>query len=288
MSSNYNISHLFNVKDLVVVITGGGRGLGLIFANALDQNGAKAVYIVGRNEETLQQAAKNAVNGSLIPVAADIGDQASIKVLADRVKAVHGYVNAVIANAGIVCTGTPLALWSSLIPGPRSKIAVTASEFAESFMKAGMADFTNTMHVNTTGTFFTVLSFLDLLVEGNKKGNVTQKSQVIILTSAAGFARNFPGIGYATSKAALTYLSKSLSTMFGPYGVRVNNLAPGKLSTEEYQLNSYSMIQGYYPSDMSESGSAFLAGPGVDATQEGAVSKVSLTLLCPRQAVLLY
>ena len=48
MPISNKIEDLFNVKGLVAVTTGGGSGLGLYAARALDANGAKAVYIVGR------------------------------------------------------------------------------------------------------------------------------------------------------------------------------------------------------------------------------------------------
>ena len=48
MPPKNNVQNLFNINGLVAVITGGGSGLGLYAARALDANGAKAVYIVGR------------------------------------------------------------------------------------------------------------------------------------------------------------------------------------------------------------------------------------------------
>jgi NAD(P)-dependent dehydrogenase (short-subunit alcohol dehydrogenase family) len=47
MPPKNDMQDLFSVKGLVAVITGGGSGLGLYAARALDANGAKAVYIVG-------------------------------------------------------------------------------------------------------------------------------------------------------------------------------------------------------------------------------------------------
>jgi NADP-dependent 3-hydroxy acid dehydrogenase YdfG len=58
--SSLDAASLFGVKGLVAVITGGGTGIGLMLAKALEHNGAK-VYIIGRRLETLQNAAKEAV-----------------------------------------------------------------------------------------------------------------------------------------------------------------------------------------------------------------------------------
>lgn len=54
-------TEVFDVSDCVAVITGGGTGMGLMMAKALEANGAK-VYILGRRLETLQEAAKQAVS----------------------------------------------------------------------------------------------------------------------------------------------------------------------------------------------------------------------------------
>jgi len=58
--SSTNVANLFGVKGLVAVITGGGSGIGLMMAKALEENGAK-VYIIGRRLEVLEGAAKQAV-----------------------------------------------------------------------------------------------------------------------------------------------------------------------------------------------------------------------------------
>nr|POE53241.1 hypothetical protein CFP56_28465 [Quercus suber] len=49
---------LFHVRGVVAVITGGGSGLGLYAARALDANGARAVYIIGRRESILAAAVR--------------------------------------------------------------------------------------------------------------------------------------------------------------------------------------------------------------------------------------
>lgn len=86
MPANNKIQDLFNVQGLVAVITGGGSGLGSYAARALDANGAKAVYIVGRREEVLQEAAKTGVNGSIKPIVGDVSDKASLTKIVEQIR----------------------------------------------------------------------------------------------------------------------------------------------------------------------------------------------------------
>jgi len=100
MATN-KIQDLFNVRGLVVVITGGGSGLGLYAARALDANGAKAVYIIGRREETLREAAKTGVNGTIKPIVGDVSDKKSLQKIVDQIRDEQGFVNLLFANAGV-------------------------------------------------------------------------------------------------------------------------------------------------------------------------------------------
>lgn len=92
-----------------------------------------------------------------------------------------------------------------------------------------MEDFTAVYNVNTTAVFYNVIAFLELLDNGNKKGNMgSVKSQVVTTSSIAGFNRNArAGFAYISSKAAVTHIMKVLSTFMVPYGIRFNVLAPG-------------------------------------------------------------
>lgn len=90
-----------------------------------------------------------------------------------------------------------------------------------------MEDFTATYTLNCTAVFYTVLAFLELLDEGNKKKNYL-KSQVIATASTAAYLR-VPRAGYAytSSKTAVVSLMKSLSTFCVPWGIRFNTIAAG-------------------------------------------------------------
>ncbi|KAK5941247.1 hypothetical protein PMZ80_006524 [Knufia obscura] len=225
MAPTNKAQDLFNVNGLVAVITGGGSGLGLYAARALDANGAKAVYVVGRREETLQAAAKTGINGTIKPIVGDVSDKASLQKVVEQVRQEQGFVNLLFANAGI---GGPRHA-SDLPEKP------TIKQFQEVVFKPEMDDFTKTLHVNNTAVFYTAVAFLELLDEGNKKRNVPQDSQILVTSSVAGFSRFLASsFAYSTSKAAVNHLVKMLSTFFSQNGfkIRANVIAPGLYPSE--------------------------------------------------------
>ncbi|KAE8453272.1 hypothetical protein EG329_011339 [Mollisiaceae sp. DMI_Dod_QoI] len=246
--SELDINNLFGVKGIVAVITGGGTGLGLYVAKALDANGAKAVYIVGRREETLKKAASQAINGSIIPLTGDVTSKSSLASISERVQKEQGFINVLFANSGII--GVEMSKTS--LPKDRKP---TLKEFKDAMWEPSIEDFTQSYHVNVSGVFYTSLAFLELLDEGNKRGNVEQKSNIIVTSSIAGFSRAVAaGVSYSASKAGTNHLVKLLATYFGDYKIRVNGIAPGM-----------------FPSEMTAGQSAFQGDK--DPTKEGGLSK---------------
>ncbi|CAL3962648.1 unnamed protein product [Diplocarpon coronariae] len=165
---SFEIGNLFGIKGIVAVITGG--------------RSAKAVYIVGRRKESLEKAAAEAGNGSIIAVQGDVKSKESLEAVAEGMKKEQGSINVLFANSGVI--GFKEAVW-----GP------------------SVEEFTHAYHVNVSGVFYTALPFLELLDEGNKQGDVEQKFNIIVTTSIAGFSRKLSaGFAYSTSKARTTHL----------------------------------------------------------------------------------
>lgn len=188
-----------------------------MMAKALAQNGARKVYIVGRREEKLKEAAA-LYPGIITPLQGDVCDQDTLKAMADRVKAEVGYINLLVANAG-----KPGPMLETLKP------RYTLSDFVNLAWSSPMADFNDVYGLNCTALYYTVIAFLELLDAGNKSGKYPAgKSQVIATASTASFLRN-PRAGYAylSSKAAVISLIKSFSTFCVPWGIRFNAIAAG-------------------------------------------------------------
>lgn len=174
--------NLFNVTGLVVVVTGGGTGIGLMMASALENNGA-TVYIIGRRGDVLTKAAaENNRFGRIIPLEGDITDKESILSIVSEVKARHGYLDLLINNAGIARNlyrhplpmPTPHSAHQPpsppLSPSPDHESSKTSGikAFQNALWETGkIDDWEETFRTNVTAVYYTTVAFLELLHQGN-------------------------------------------------------------------------------------------------------------------------
>jgi NAD(P)-dependent dehydrogenase (short-subunit alcohol dehydrogenase family) len=146
----------------------------------------------------------------------DVTKKDHLERLAQTVREDTGYVNLVVANAGI--TGPGL---QHLKPG------YTLSEYVKHAWMTPMEDFSAVYELNCTATYYTTLAFLGLLDEGNRRKTYL-KSQVIATASCASFLRNpMAGYAYCSSKAGVVSMMKCLATFCVPWGIRFNVIAAG-------------------------------------------------------------
>lgn len=150
-----------------------------MMARALALNGAHKVYIIGRRKEVLEKAASSVTTDNIVPLVGDVTSKESLENVVSIIKSEVGYINVLIANSGTI---GPQA--SNIDPKSSS-----VAEFQKAWMDTPMEDYTQTFNLNTSAVWYTIVAFLGLLDEGNKKGNVEQKSQVIATSSIGGFNR---------------------------------------------------------------------------------------------------
>lgn len=182
------------LKDQVAVVTGGSAGIGLASARALAEEGAKVV-VFGRREAQLREAAAD-LGPQASWVQGDVTEMADLDCLFAEVRARHGGLNIVVANAGGV-GGGPLA---------------TCSEEA----------FDALMHLNVKSVFFTVQKALPLL---------QAPASVVVIGSVAGAIALPGGSVYCATKCAVHGLVRAWAAELGPAGVRVNLVGPGITDT---------------------------------------------------------
>ncbi|KAF7799433.1 hypothetical protein EIP86_010668 [Pleurotus ostreatoroseus] len=227
MAALSRIPDLFAVKGMIAVVTGGGTGIGLMMAKALEHNGA-VVYIVSRRLDTLRRAAQEHNRyGNLIPVECDITSTESVRRLVDRVKKEHGLVNLLVNNAGVSTN------MLGRIPTPRDTADIRHLQRA--LLPGSRADFGAAFEINTTAAYYTTIHFLELLNEGNRRGNTPGvTSQVITVASGGGFRKDDKvfSVSYTLSKTAAIHLGKMLAHFLKDWKIRSNVVCPGIFPSE--------------------------------------------------------
>lgn len=160
--------------------------------------------------------------------------KSDLAAAADHVAAKSGYVNLVVANSGV--NGPTLR---------NLKQDASLTEFRDYLWNWDADACNETYAVNTTGAFYTVVAFLELLDKGNKAGNVEQMSQAICVSSAGAFSRVLSsGYPYAGSKAAIIHIMKQLATRLAPFGIRSNVLAPGCKLESHFSSSHQELLSG--------------------------------------------
>lgn len=215
----------FDVRSLVVVITGGGTGIGKAAAHALVAAGAKTVFILGRRGDVLQQCQDSAARpDAVVPIICDVTCKESIAKASEQVRRDAGYCDLLFANAGI----------------PEIPRQTLDRSSVESVQKAlwdtDMTMYEKIFRVNTLGAYYTAIAFLGLLAEGNRRAEVPQKSQIIMTSSVTGqSAASFGVFGYPASKAALCLIAKQLAGILLPFKIRINVIVAGIYMSEMTQ-----------------------------------------------------
>ncbi|MGH6821905.1 MAG: SDR family NAD(P)-dependent oxidoreductase [Methylocella sp.] len=191
------------LKDKVALITGSSRGIGAAIALQFAVEGAK-VALHGRDKDALQRIKSQvqATGAIVIELMADVTRFAEIEAMRAEIERALGPLDILVANAGGSFTppapieDTPEDGWRAAVEG------------------------------NLTATFLTIKSFLPGMKK-RKSGNI------ITLSSAAGRKPHARApIPYSVAKAGIQILTQDVAAEAGPFGVRVNCIAPETILTD--------------------------------------------------------
>lgn len=201
------------------------------------------------NKETLFQR-----HGKIIPIQGDVTSKADLARIVSTI-AEHplsgGFINLVVANAGVIGPEPP----ASLDPGQPAAARPSLKEAYDLLWAPEVADFDAVFTTNVSGTYFTAVAFLPLLDAGNAAGNVKQASQIIITGSASAYSRAASSkFAYGASKAGTNDLVRRLSTTLAPYRIRVNSIVPGSKCPLIFRcvLQDHFLTKAVFPSDMTD------------------------------------
>ncbi len=205
------MNELFNIKDYVVVITGGTGILGRTIAKYLANNGAQVV-ILGRKEEVGKEIVDDIVKdgGKAEFMKTDVMDYAVVQKNCDDIIAKYGRIDTLLNAAG----------------GNMAGATITPDQ---TFFDLKVEEFQKVLNLNLTGTVIPTQVFLKPMV---KQG----KGSIINFSSMAAFRPMTRVCGYAAAKAGISNFTAFMATecakKFGE-GIRVNAIAPGFFITEQ-------------------------------------------------------
>jgi NAD(P)-dependent dehydrogenase (short-subunit alcohol dehydrogenase family) len=190
----------YHFTEQVALITGGGRGLGRAFAEALAQAGA-TVAIVARSEDQLRDTAQTIeqAGGRALIFAADVTDRQAIEQVVAEIEQHLGRIDLLINSAG-------------------------SFRALGSITEIDPDDWWREVEINVRGTFLCTRAALPgMLARG--------RGRIINIASAAGLRALPTTSAYCLSKTAVIRFSESLALEHGDRGVCAFAMHPGTVRT---------------------------------------------------------
>jgi len=205
--------NLLNLESAVVPVTGAASGIGLAICKRLRAAGAIPLLLdfhEGRLQAAVREVFPESGNASRMGYLLDVRDSKAIDACFADIKRDHGLVSHAVANAGIV--------------GGAHILEITDDQWHQ------------VMDVNLHGVLYFCRAAARHLAEA-KRGSI------VTMGSLAGLRAKQSRIAYASSKAAVINMTRALALDLGPFGVRVNAVAPGFIDTPMQQTKPASALQ---------------------------------------------
>ena len=199
---NNDIAKLFDLRGKVAVVTGAGNGIGRGCARILAGAGASVVVSDLNADRAKAVAAEiNVAGGRAVAAVCNVMVDADLVALVDTAVKEFGTVNILVNNAGMGGGGH------------------------EDPFKIDVEYFERVYRVNVVAPW----RLCQLAVPMMAKSGY---GSIVNITSMSSVNKEAAMGVYASSKAALNHLAANLAYDFGPYGVRINSVAPGATRTD--------------------------------------------------------
>jgi len=190
------------LKDLVAIVTGAGKGLGKAIALKFFEEGAWiALWDIDLPLAESLAASLDSSGRKAVAVKVDVTDEPEVARAVSEVMSRFNRIDILVNNAGI---------------SRHKPIEEMTLEIFESVMK-----------VNLTGTFLCCRAVTPIM---KKQG----RGKLVNIASLGGrTGRPGVGVNYAASKAGVIGLTQTLARELGPAGIYANAIAPGSILTEQ-------------------------------------------------------
>jgi NAD(P)-dependent dehydrogenase (short-subunit alcohol dehydrogenase family) len=190
------------VAGRVALVTGASSGLGKRFAHVLAAEGARVV-VAARRKDRLQDVVKD-MGGNAFAVQCDVTDEAQVVAMFDAAEAKFGLVDTVVNNAGMT--------------------------HVNNAVMQDIAEFRKVMDLNVTSVWCVAREAARRLIKAGPE--TSARGRIVNIASMAGRIVVPNVSAYNASKAACAHLTRSLAREWARYGINVNALSPGYVSTE--------------------------------------------------------
>jgi NAD(P)-dependent dehydrogenase (short-subunit alcohol dehydrogenase family) len=188
----------------IAIVTGAGTGIGAAIAQRFGSDGA-TVFVTGRKLEQIESVAAGirADGGDALARVLDVRSSEQYETVFDELMETYGQIDIVVANAARAGTQAYIG----------SLVAVSDEEWND------------IIAINLTGVFYAARAAAKRMIP-------QQRGSIITIGSVNSFRPEGDVPAYAASKGGVLLLTRSLARDLGPYGIRVNGIAPGATATE--------------------------------------------------------
>jgi 3-oxoacyl-[acyl-carrier protein] reductase len=197
------------IKNKVVAITGGGRGLGRAMALAFAARGARLALIDLNAADLADCAAQCAERGAEARTyTCNVSSEDAVIATMDAIVADFGALDVLVNNAGIVKDGLLIKVKDGQVTG-----------------KMTLDQWNAVIGVNLTGVFLCGREAAERMIKAGKGG-------VIINISSISKDGNVGQSNYTASKAGVAAMATTWAKELARYGIRTGAIAPGFCATE--------------------------------------------------------